>query len=224
MRGRGGADLLAVVGIIGAAQVVRGAGGRRGGLLLYAAGRWSAGGARCWRGDLVQVEQGGGIIGAARGAGLLLAVVEAAQVRRRRGVIWQAAHGERGHGKKKKPRAAAQVVRVSLWACVVGAGLLLIRQGRGGAVFPFAGGVRFFTYPVYGLCSIADSRIELAPVTPYNPPSSPRFLPSTDSGPDGSPTVSGWPSACILARTACKIYPCKLWFAAAAADLIAAAS
>lgn len=40
-----------------------------------------AGGAVCWRGDLVQVVQvvqvvqGGGIIGAARGAGLLLAVV-----------------------------------------------------------------------------------------------------------------------------------------------------
>ena len=44
-------------------------------------------------------------------------------------------------------RAAAQVVRVSLWACVVGAGLLLIRQGRGGAVLPFAGGVRFSTLP-----------------------------------------------------------------------------
>lgn len=41
-------------------------------------GRWGAGGAVCWRGDLVQVSQvvqGGGIIGAARGAGLLLAVV-----------------------------------------------------------------------------------------------------------------------------------------------------
>lgn len=38
-------------------------------------GRWGAGGAVCWRGDLVQVVQGGGIIGAARGAGLLLAVV-----------------------------------------------------------------------------------------------------------------------------------------------------
>ena len=50
-------------------------------------------------------------------------------------------------GQKKKPRAAAQVVRVSLWACVVGAGLLLIRQGRGGAVLPFAGGVRFSTLP-----------------------------------------------------------------------------
>ena len=99
-----------------------------------------AGGAACCRGDLVQAVQGGGIIWAARGAGLLLAVVVivgAAQVvqgagRRRRGLIWQAAHVERGQGKKKKPRAAAQVVRVSLWACVVGAGLLLIRQGRGG--------------------------------------------------------------------------------------------
>ena len=41
-------------------------------------GRWGAGGAVCWRGDLVQVVQavqGGGIIGAARGAGLLLAAV-----------------------------------------------------------------------------------------------------------------------------------------------------
>ena len=41
-------------------------------------GRWGAGGAVCWRGDLVQGAQvvpGGGIIGAARGAGLLLAVV-----------------------------------------------------------------------------------------------------------------------------------------------------
>lgn len=44
-------------------------------------GRWGAGGAVCWRGDLVQVVRvvqvvhGGGIIGAARGAGLLLAVV-----------------------------------------------------------------------------------------------------------------------------------------------------
>ena len=99
-----------------------------------------AGGAACCPGDLVQAVQGGGIIWAARGAGLLLAVVVivgAAQVvrgagRRRRGRIWQAAHVERGQGKKKKPRAAAQVVRVSLWACVVGAGLLLIRQGRGG--------------------------------------------------------------------------------------------
>ena len=118
-------------------------------------GRWGAGGAACWRGDLVQAVQGGGIIGAARGAGLLLAVVvivEAAQVvqcggGRRRGIIWQAAHVERDQGKKKKPRAAAQVVCVSLWACVVGAGLLLIRQGRGGAVLPFAGGVRFSTLP-----------------------------------------------------------------------------
>lgn len=69
------------------------------------------------------------------------------RARRRRGLIWQAAHVERDQGKKKKPRAAAQVVRVSLWACVVGAGLLLIRQGRGGAVLPFAGGVRFSTLP-----------------------------------------------------------------------------
>jgi hypothetical protein len=38
-------------------------------------GRWGAGGAVCWRGDLAQVVQGGGLIGAARGAGLLLAVV-----------------------------------------------------------------------------------------------------------------------------------------------------
>lgn len=62
-------------------------------------------------------------------------------------LIGQAAHVERGQGKKKKPRAAAQVVRVSLWACVVGAGLLLIRQGHGGGILPFAGGVRFSTLP-----------------------------------------------------------------------------
>jgi hypothetical protein len=100
----------------------------------------------------VQVVQGGGIIGAARGAGLLLAVVViigAAQVVQGvgGGADLLAAHVERVQGEKKKPRAAAQVVRVSLWACVVGAGLLLIRQGRGGAVLPFAGGVRFSTLP-----------------------------------------------------------------------------
>ena len=115
-------------------------------------GRWGAGGAVCWRGDLVQVVQGGGIIGAARGAGLLLAVVViigAAQVVQGVGGVADllAAHVERVQGEKKKPRAAAQVVRVSLWACVVGAGLLPIRQGRGGAVLPFAGGVRFSTLP-----------------------------------------------------------------------------
>ena len=69
------------------------------------------------------------------------------RARRRCGLIWQAAHVELDQGEKKKPRAAAQVVRVSLWACVVGAGLLLIRQGCGGAVLPFAGGVRFSTLP-----------------------------------------------------------------------------
>lgn len=112
-----------------------------------------AGGAVCWRGDLVQVVQGGGIIGAARGAGLLLAAAVIVgrcrwrRVRRRCGIIGQAAHVERDQGEKKKPRAAAQVVRVSLWACVVGAGLLLIRQGCGGAILPFAGGVRFSTLP-----------------------------------------------------------------------------
>lgn len=114
-----------------------------------------AGGAVCWRGDLVQVVQvvqGGGIIGAARGAGLLLAaavIIGAARGARRRrcGIIGQAAHVERDQGEKKKPRAAAQVVRVSLWARVVGAGLLLIRQGCGGAILPFAGGVRFSTLP-----------------------------------------------------------------------------
>lgn len=112
-----------------------------------------AGGAACCRGDLVQAVQGGGIIWAARGAGLLLAVVViigAAQV-------VQGAQAARHHlagrprrarpRRKKKPRAAAQVVRVSLWACVVGAGLLLIRQGCGVAVLPFAGGVRFSTLP-----------------------------------------------------------------------------
>lgn len=97
--------------------------------------------------------QGGGIIGAARGAGLLLAVVVIVgrcrwrRVRRRCGIIGQAAHVELDQGEKKKPRAAAQVVRVSLWACVVGAGLLLIRQGHGGGILPFAGGVRFSTLP-----------------------------------------------------------------------------
>lgn len=120
-----------------------------------------AGGAVCWRGDLVQVVQvvqGGGIIGAARGAGLLLAVVVIVgrcrwrMVRRRCGIIGQAAHVELDQGEKKKPRAAAQVVRVSLWACVVGAGLLLIRQGHGGGIFPFAGGVRFSTLPGSALC------------------------------------------------------------------------
>jgi hypothetical protein len=110
-------------------------------------GRLCAGGAVCWRGDLVQVVQGGGFIGAARGAGLLLAAV----------VIIGAAQAARPHragyprrarpGQKEKPRAAAQVVRVSLWACVVGAGLLLIRQGHGGGILPFAGGVRFSTLP-----------------------------------------------------------------------------
>lgn len=39
MQGRGGADLLAVAVIIGAAQVVQGAGSRRRGLLLYAVGQ-----------------------------------------------------------------------------------------------------------------------------------------------------------------------------------------
>ena len=120
-----------------------------------------AGGAVCWRGDLVQVVQvvqGGGIIGAARGAGLLLAVVVIVgrcrwrRVRRRCGIIGQAAHVELDQGEKKKPRAAAQVMRVSLWACVVGAGLLLIRQGHGGGIFPFAGGVRFSTLPGSALC------------------------------------------------------------------------
>ena len=92
MQGRGGADLLAVAVIIGAAQAAGGAA-----CCCMRQGRWGAGGAVCWRGDLVQVVQvvqGGGIIGAARGAGLLL-----------------------------------------------------IRQGCGGAVLPFAGGVRFSTLP-----------------------------------------------------------------------------
>lgn len=39
MQDRGGADLLAVVVIIGAAQAVQGAGSRRRGLLLYAVGQ-----------------------------------------------------------------------------------------------------------------------------------------------------------------------------------------
>ena len=71
MQDRGGADLLAVVVIIGAAQAVQGAGSRRRGLLLYAAGQMG----RRW------------------------------------------------------------------------CGLLLIRQGCGGAVLPFAGGVRVSTLP-----------------------------------------------------------------------------
>lgn len=116
-------------------------------------GRWGAGGAVCWRGDLVQVVQGGGFIGAARGAGLLLAavvIVGAVQVA-------QGAQAARHHRagrprrarpeQKEKPRAAAQVVRASLWACVVGAGLLLIWQGRGGVISPLAGWVRFSTLP-----------------------------------------------------------------------------
>lgn len=37
MQGRGGADLLSVAVIIGAAQAVQGVGSRRRGLLLYAA-------------------------------------------------------------------------------------------------------------------------------------------------------------------------------------------
>jgi len=116
-------------------------------------GRWGAGGAACWRGDLVQAVHGGGIIGAARGAGLLLAVVviiEAAQVVQGAGGAASSGRpptSSASRAKRKKPRAAAQVVRVSLWACVVGAGLLLIRQGRGGGILPFAGGVRFSTLP-----------------------------------------------------------------------------
>ena len=39
MQCRGGADLLAAAVIIGAAQAVQGAGSRRRGLLLYAAGQ-----------------------------------------------------------------------------------------------------------------------------------------------------------------------------------------
>lgn len=65
--------------IIGAAQVVQGAQAAGGAACCcMRRGRWGAGGAACWRGDLVQVVQvvqGGGIIGAARCAGLLLAVV-----------------------------------------------------------------------------------------------------------------------------------------------------
>lgn len=48
MQGRGGADLLAAAVIIGAAQAVQGAGSRRRGLLLYAAGLMG----RRWRGLL----------------------------------------------------------------------------------------------------------------------------------------------------------------------------
>lgn len=153
MQGRGGADLLAVVVIIGAAQVEQGAGGRRRGLLLYAAGRL----AQVVRPAVVVIWCRRCRVAASSGQRVVLVCCCASwsssrrrrrcRARRRRGLIWQAAHVERGQGKKKKPRAAAQVVRVSLWACVVGAGLLLIRQGRGGAVLLFAGGVRFSTLP-----------------------------------------------------------------------------
>lgn len=100
----------------------------------------------------MQVVQGGGIIGAARGAGLLLAVVViiwAAQVVQGAGggADLLAAHVERVHGEKKKPRATRAPPAPPPWACVVGAGLLLIRQGCGGVVLPFAGGVRFSTLP-----------------------------------------------------------------------------
>jgi hypothetical protein len=49
LQGRGGVDLLAVVVIVEAAQVEQGAGGRRRGLLLYAAGQMG----RRWCGLLV---------------------------------------------------------------------------------------------------------------------------------------------------------------------------
>ena len=149
MQGRGGADLLAVVVIIGAARSAAVCGGADGAHVVRSAGvviwcrwcraaassgrrvvlvccwpSWSSSGRRRWR-----------------------RWRRWRRVRRRCGLIWQAAHVERDQGEKKKPRAAAQVVRVSLWACVVGAGLLLIRQGRGVVIFPFAGGVRFSTLP-----------------------------------------------------------------------------
>lgn len=150
MQGRGGADLLAVAVIIWAAQAAGGAA-----CCCMRRGRWGAGGAACLRGDLVQVVQA-----ASSGRRVVLVCCwpswsSSGRCRWCRwcrrphlgGLIWQAAHVERDQGEKKKPRAAAQVVRVSLWACVVGAGLLLIRQGGGGAVLPFAGGVRSSTLP-----------------------------------------------------------------------------
>lgn len=54
MQDRGGADLLAVVVIIGAAQAVQGAGSRRCGLLLYAAGQMG----RRWCGLLLAWSSG----------------------------------------------------------------------------------------------------------------------------------------------------------------------
>lgn len=153
MQGRGGADLLAAAVIIGAAQVEQGAGGRRRGLLLYAAGRW----AQVVRPAVVVIWCRRCRVAASSGRRVVPVCCwpswsssgrrKWCRVRRRRGIIWQAARVERVQGEKKKPRAAAQVVRVSLWACVVGAGLLLIRQGCGVAVLPFAGGVRFSTLP-----------------------------------------------------------------------------
>ena len=152
MQGRGGADLLAAAVIIGAAQVVQGAQAAR-----------SA--AVCGGADGAQVVRSAGAViwcrwcRAAASSGRRVVLVccwpswsssgrrKWCRVRRRRGIIWQAARVERVQGEKKKPRAAAQVVRVSLWACVVGACLLLIRHGCGGAVLPFAGGVRFSTLP-----------------------------------------------------------------------------
>ena len=106
MQGRGGADLLAAVVIIGAAQAVQGAGGAV--CCCMRRGRWGAGGAVCWRGDLVQVVQGGGIIGAARGAGLLLAVVViigAAQAVQGAGIIGaaQAVQGAGGAASSGRP-------------------------------------------------------------------------------------------------------------------------
>jgi hypothetical protein len=151
LQGRGWADLLAVAVIIGAAQVVQGAQAAR-----------SA--AVCGGADGAQVVRSAGVViwcrwcRAAASSGRRVVLVccwpswsssgrrKWCRVRRRRGIIWQAARVERVQGEKKKPRAA-QVVRVSLLACVVGAGLLLIRQDCGGAVLPFAGGVRFSTLP-----------------------------------------------------------------------------
>lgn len=152
MQGRGGADLLAVVVIIGAAQVEQGAGGRRRGLLLYAAGRL----AQVVRPAVVVIWCRRCRVAASSGRRVVLVCCCASwsSSRRRRLSRAQAVRHHRAvrprrarPGQKEKPRAAAQVVRVSLWACVVGAGLLLIRQGRGGAVLLFAGGVRFSTLP-----------------------------------------------------------------------------
>lgn len=55
MQGCGGADLLAVVVIIWAAQAAQSGGAGGAVCCCMRRGRWGAGGAVCWRGDLAQV-------------------------------------------------------------------------------------------------------------------------------------------------------------------------